>query len=90
MTECVDVPSLFFSFFIFLEPCKLSFYDMEANNLRLKYEFDNRPFILHGEYIEFLCTRDSYLAQRSTLGSEMRVQCNRGQLRYPRCIQRQR
>ncbi|XP_004610062.2 coagulation factor XIII B chain [Sorex araneus] len=73
-----------------LEPCRLSFHDMEANNLILKYHFDNRPFILHGEYIEFLCRRDSYLAQRSTLRSEMRVQCNRGQLRYPRCIQRQR
>lgn len=69
-----------------LEPCTLSFVEMEKNNLRLKWNFDNRPYIFHGEYIEFLCQRDSYMAQRS----ELRVQCERGQLKYPRCIQRQR
>lgn len=70
-----------------LEPCILSVVEMEQNNLILKWNFDNRPYILHGEYIEFLCMRNSYIAQKSTLGSELRVQCERGILKYPTCIQ---
>ncbi|XP_075397974.1 coagulation factor XIII B chain [Tenrec ecaudatus] len=73
-----------------LQPCTLSFVDMENNNLRLKWDFDNRPYILHGEYIEFLCRRDTYLAESSITGSELRVQCERGQLKYPWCIPRER
>ncbi|XP_008590154.1 PREDICTED: coagulation factor XIII B chain, partial [Galeopterus variegatus] len=73
-----------------LEPCMLSFAEMEKNNLLLKWNFDNRPHIFHGEYIEFLCKRDTYMTESSVLGSELRVQCDRGQLKYPRCIQRER
>ncbi|XP_048213006.1 coagulation factor XIII B chain-like [Perognathus longimembris pacificus] len=73
-----------------LEPCTLSFDEMEKNNLLLKWDFDNRPFIFHGEYIEFLCRRDTFIAQASVIGSEVRVQCTRGQLRYPRCVERER
>ncbi|XP_007939370.1 coagulation factor XIII B chain [Orycteropus afer afer] len=74
-----------------LEPCTLSFIAMEKNNLLLKWNFDNRPYILHGEYIEFLCRTDTYLTvSPSIMGSELRVQCDRGQLKYPRCVQRER
>ncbi|XP_045154108.1 coagulation factor XIII B chain [Echinops telfairi] len=73
-----------------LEPCTLSFVAMENNNLRLKWDFDNRPYILHGEYIEFLCRRDTYLAESSITGSELRVRCERGQLKYPWCAPRER
>ncbi|XP_073904829.1 coagulation factor XIII B chain isoform X2 [Castor canadensis] len=73
-----------------LEPCTLSFAEMEKNNLLLKWDFDNRPYIFHGEYIEFLCRRDTYIRDSSIMGSELRVQCDRGQLKYPRCIQRER
>ncbi|XP_077013419.1 coagulation factor XIII B chain isoform X1 [Tamandua tetradactyla] len=73
-----------------LEPCSLSFAEMENNNLLLRWTFDNRPHILHGEHIEFLCKRDTYIAGSSDLGSELRVRCDRGQLKYPRCIQRER
>nr|XP_019606501.1 PREDICTED: coagulation factor XIII B chain [Rhinolophus sinicus] len=73
-----------------LEPCTLSSVEMENNNLLLKWDFDNRPYIFHGDYIEFLCRRDTYVAQLSTIGSELRVRCDRGQIKYPRCIQRQR
>nr|XP_017530913.1 coagulation factor XIII B chain [Manis javanica] len=69
-----------------LEPCTLSFIEMEKNNLLLKWNFDNRPSIFHGEYVEFLCRRDTYIAE-SSIGSEVRVQCDRGQLKYPRCVQ---
>ncbi|KAM6218224.1 coagulation factor XIII B chain [Rhynchocyon petersi] len=68
-----------------LEPCTLSFDEMEKNNLRLKWEFDNRPYIFHGEYIAFLCQKDTYPPVSSVIGSELRVQCNKGQLKYPRC-----
>ncbi|KAM4860494.1 coagulation factor XIII B chain-like isoform 2-T2 [Thomomys bottae] len=73
-----------------LEPCTLSFDEMEKNNLVLKWNFDNRPFIFHGEYIEFLCMRDTFIAQSSVIGSEVRVQCDRGQLKYPTCVERER
>lgn len=76
-------------FLFFSEPCTLSFDTMESNNLLLKWSFDNRPYILHGEYIEFLCKRDTYI-EFPIIGSELRVQCDRGQLKYPRCIQRER
>ncbi|XP_006892166.1 PREDICTED: coagulation factor XIII B chain [Elephantulus edwardii] len=69
-----------------LEPCTLSFAEMTKNNLILKWEFDNRPYIFHGEYIEFLCQGNTYLAVLS--GSELRVQCSNGQFKYPRCIPR--
>ncbi|XP_008507404.2 coagulation factor XIII B chain isoform X1 [Equus przewalskii] len=73
-----------------LEPCTLSFAEMEENNLLLKWDFDNRPYILHGEYIEFLCKRDTYIVQVSVIRSELRVLCDRGQLTYPRCVQIER
>ncbi|XP_054432422.1 coagulation factor XIII B chain isoform X2 [Pteronotus mesoamericanus] len=34
-----------------LEPCRLSFIEMENNNLLLKWKFDNRPFIFHGDML---------------------------------------
>ncbi|XP_063095969.1 coagulation factor XIII B chain [Cavia porcellus] len=73
-----------------LEPCTLSSDEMQKNNLLLKWHFDNRPYILHGEYVEFLCSRDTYTVNSSTFGSELRVQCDRGQLKYPTCISRER
>ncbi|XP_015442945.1 coagulation factor XIII B chain isoform X1 [Pteropus alecto] len=73
-----------------LEPCTLSFVEMENNNLLLKWNFDNRPYILHGEYIHFLCKRDTYIIELSIIRSESTVQCDRGQLKYPKCIPRER
>nr|XP_012599838.1 coagulation factor XIII B chain isoform X4 [Microcebus murinus] len=73
-----------------LEPCTLSSVEMEKNNLLLKWEFDNRPHIFHGEYIEFLCKRDTYRAMPHIIESELRVQCERGQLKYPSCVPRDR
>uniref|UniRef100_A0A2K5IAX4 Sushi domain-containing protein n=1 Tax=Colobus angolensis palliatus TaxID=336983 RepID=A0A2K5IAX4_COLAP len=72
------------------EPCTLSFAEMEKNNLLLKWDFDNRPHILHGEYVEFICRGDTYPAELYITGSILRMQCDRGQLKYPRCIPRQR
>ncbi|XP_007481070.2 coagulation factor XIII B chain isoform X2 [Monodelphis domestica] len=72
-----------------LEPCTLSSTEMENNNLHLKWSFDNRPYFFHGEYIEFLCKRNSFLAASFT-EFDLRVQCHRGQLKYPQCIERSR
>uniref|UniRef100_A0A8C8YLZ1 Coagulation factor XIII B chain n=1 Tax=Prolemur simus TaxID=1328070 RepID=A0A8C8YLZ1_PROSS len=73
-----------------LEPCTLSSVEMEKNNLLLKWDFDNRPHILHGEYVEFLCKRDTYIEIPYIMESELRVQCDRGQLKYPQCVPRER
>lgn len=73
-----------------LEPCVLSPAEMDKNNLLLKWSFDNRPYIFHGEYVHFLCRRDTYMAELSPVGIELPVRCDRGQLRYPRCVQRRR
>lgn len=73
-----------------LEPCPLSFVEMDKNYLQLKWNFDNRPLILHGEYIEFMCKRDAYINETSISVSELRVQCDRGRLKYPKCTQRER
>ncbi|XP_005375172.1 PREDICTED: coagulation factor XIII B chain isoform X2 [Chinchilla lanigera] len=73
-----------------LEPCTLSSDEMQKNNLLLKWYFDNRPHILHGEYIEFLCSGDTYIVESSIIGLELRVQCDRGRLKYPTCIPRER
>lgn len=45
-----------------VEPCTLSCVEMEKNNLQLKWDFDNRPYIFHGEYTEFLCRRETSVA----------------------------
>ncbi|EDM09620.1 coagulation factor XIII, beta subunit (predicted) [Rattus norvegicus] len=73
-----------------LEPCTLSFVEMDKNYLQLKWNFDNRPLILHGEYIEFICKGDAYMTETSIPESELRVQCDGGILKYPKCTPRER
>ncbi|XP_012872748.1 PREDICTED: coagulation factor XIII B chain-like [Dipodomys ordii] len=72
-----------------LEPCTLSHHEMEKNNLHLKWHFDDRPFILHGEYVEFHCKRDTFLVESSVIRDEVRVKCDKGYLKYPRCVERE-
>ncbi|CAK6442301.1 unnamed protein product [Pipistrellus nathusii] len=73
-----------------LEPCKLSLDEMDRNNLLLKWRFDNRLLVLHGEYVEFVCRRNSYLTEVSEFAVELRVPCDSGRLTYPRCVPRRR
>ncbi|KAM7050350.1 coagulation factor XIII B chain isoform 1-T1 [Molossus nigricans] len=73
-----------------LEPCILSWAEMQQNNLLLKWTFDNRPFIFHGDYIHFLCVRDTYMMDSSVIKTELRVPCDKGKLKYPKCVPRQR
>ncbi|XP_053098967.1 coagulation factor XIII B chain-like isoform X2 [Hemicordylus capensis] len=67
-----------------IEPCILSEEEMVKNNLALKWNFDNRSFV-HGEFVEFRCKAYPF---RTTSGSssDLRVQCQNGQLLYPECI----
>ncbi|XP_019386245.1 PREDICTED: coagulation factor XIII B chain-like isoform X2 [Crocodylus porosus] len=74
---------------ICFEPCTLSHNIMDKNNLILRWSFDNRLYYIHGEYVEFHC-KENHLRAPSTSMSDFRVQCNRGQLAYPRCIEIER
>ncbi|XP_019357577.1 PREDICTED: coagulation factor XIII B chain isoform X2 [Gavialis gangeticus] len=74
---------------ICFEPCTLSHNIMDKNNLILRWSFDNRLHYIHGEYVEFHC-KENHLQAPSTSMSDFRVQCNRGQLAYPRCIEIER
>ena len=82
--RCVNIV-IFLISYVCPEPCTLSFVEMDKNYLQLKWNFDNRPLILHGEYIEFMCKRDAYISETSIAGSVLRVQCDRGRLKYPKC-----
>ncbi|XP_020671579.3 coagulation factor XIII B chain isoform X2 [Pogona vitticeps] len=69
-----------------IEPCTLSQAEMANNNLNLKWSFDNRPYFLHGEFVEFVC-KAYYMSPPSSSLSDFRVRCQHGQLLYPHCIE---
>ncbi|ELK24908.1 Coagulation factor XIII B chain [Myotis davidii] len=73
-----------------LEPCNLSLEEMDRNNLLLKWHYDNRGLILHGEYTEFVCKINHYMTEVSAFATELRVMCDRGKLKYPRCVSRRK
>ncbi|XP_029474690.1 coagulation factor XIII B chain-like isoform X2 [Rhinatrema bivittatum] len=62
-----------------IEPCILSQEEMVNNKIELKWTYDNRLYFYHGDYIEFRC-KFGY-----NVVSELRPQCNLGQLKYPKC-----
>ncbi|XP_060630538.2 coagulation factor XIII B chain [Anolis sagrei] len=68
-----------------IEPCTLSNEEMANHNLDLRWSFDNRPYFLHGEFVEFICKR-FHLRSPSTSEADFRVKCQNGQLLYPHCI----
>ncbi|XP_048351877.1 coagulation factor XIII B chain-like [Sphaerodactylus townsendi] len=69
-----------------IEPCSLSKDEMLENNLDLLWSFDNRPYFLHGEFVQFVCKPRYYSPSNSP--SDFRVKCWNGQLSYPVCIAR--
>ncbi|XP_077188840.1 coagulation factor XIII B chain isoform X2 [Paroedura picta] len=69
-----------------IEPCTLSKNEMAEKNLDLVWSFDNRPYFLHGEFIQFIC-KPGYFSPSNT-PSDFRVKCWNGQLLYPVCIAR--
>ncbi|KAL8178195.1 UNVERIFIED_CONTAM: hypothetical protein K2H54_035571 [Gekko kuhli] len=69
-----------------IEPCTLSKDEMEEKNLDLVWSFDNRPYYLHGEFIQFICKPGYFSPSNSP--SDFRAKCWNGQLSYPVCIVR--
>ncbi|XP_054836323.1 coagulation factor XIII B chain-like [Eublepharis macularius] len=69
-----------------IEPCTLSWDEMAEKNLELVWSFDNRPYFLHGEFIQFKCKPRYFSPSNSQ--SDFRVKCWNGHLSYPVCIER--
>lgn len=59
--------------------------DMSRNNLEMKWNYEGK--ILHGDLIDFVC-KQGYDLSPSTAPSELSVQCNRGEVKYPSCIRK--
>lgn len=70
--------------FYFLEPCILNVTDMDSNNLTLKWRREELIF-LHGDLIEFEC-KQGYGFLQTAIPSPGRTQCDRGRLKFPKCV----
>ncbi|XP_029889353.1 coagulation factor XIII B chain-like isoform X2 [Aquila chrysaetos chrysaetos] len=69
-----------------IEPCTLSKNEMEKNNVLLQGFYENQIYFYHGDYVGFYCKQNHFEAESGT--TLFQVQCKRGQLTYPRCVER--
>ncbi|NWT33616.1 F13B factor, partial [Cardinalis cardinalis] len=69
-----------------IEPCTLSKTEMEKNNLLLQAFYADQVYFYHGDYVGFYCKQNHFGAVSGT--TLFQVQCERGQLAYPRCVER--
>ncbi|XP_030311185.1 coagulation factor XIII B chain isoform X3 [Calypte anna] len=69
-----------------IEPCTLSEKEMETNNVLLQGFYENQVYFYHGDYVGFYCKPNHFGAESGT--TLFQVQCRRGQLMYPRCVER--
>ncbi|KAM9378979.1 coagulation factor XIII B chain-like [Phaethornis superciliosus] len=69
-----------------VEPCTLSEKEMETNNVLLQGFYENQVYFYHGDYVGFYCKPNHFGAESGT--TLFQVQCRRGQLMYPRCVER--
>ncbi|KAF1414393.1 Coagulation factor XIII B chain, partial [Spheniscus humboldti] len=69
-----------------IEPCILSKNEMEKNNVLLQVFYENQVYFYHGDYVGFYCKQNHSGAESGT--TLFQVQCKRGQLMYPRCVER--
>ncbi|NXA80565.1 F13B factor, partial [Thryothorus ludovicianus] len=69
-----------------IEPCILSKTEMEKNNLLLQAFYADQVYFYHGDYVGFYCKQNHFGAESGT--TLFQVQCKRGQLAYPRCVER--
>ncbi|NXO14866.1 F13B factor, partial [Oriolus oriolus] len=69
-----------------IEPCTLSKNEMEKNNVLLQAFYADQVYFYHGDYVGFYCKQNHFGAEPGT--TLFQVQCNRGQLAYPRCVER--
>lgn len=71
--------------FCFSEPCTIDVDHMNRNNIQMKWKYEGK--VLHGDLIDFVCKQGYDLSPTTPL-SEVSVQCNRGDVRYPMCVRR--
>uniref|UniRef100_A0A8V5G969 Uncharacterized protein n=1 Tax=Melopsittacus undulatus TaxID=13146 RepID=A0A8V5G969_MELUD len=71
-----------------IEPCILSKSEMEKNNVLLQGFYENQVYFYHGDYVGFYCKQNHFGAESGT--TLFQVQCKRGQLMYPRCVEREK
>ncbi|NWR48038.1 F13B factor, partial [Regulus satrapa] len=69
-----------------IEPCTLSKAEMEKNNVLLQAFYADEVYFYHGDYVGFYCKENHFGAESGT--TLFQVQCKRGQLAYPRCVER--
>ncbi|XP_021380739.1 coagulation factor XIII B chain-like [Lonchura striata] len=69
-----------------IEPCTLSKTEMEKNNVLLQAFYADQDYFYHGDYVGFYCKQNHFGAESGT--TLFQVQCKRGQLAYPRCVER--
>ncbi|NXE24840.1 F13B factor, partial [Ardeotis kori] len=69
-----------------IEPCTLSKNEMEKSNVLLQWYYENQVYFYHGDYVGFYCKPNHFGAESGT--TLFQVQCKRGQLTYPRCVER--
>ncbi|KAM4642762.1 coagulation factor XIII B chain-like isoform 2-T2 [Discoglossus pictus] len=65
-----------------LEPCTVAERELRINNIKLKWSEVKKLYSAHGDAVEFLCL-PGFKPQQS---ANLRVQCKRGKLDYPRCF----
>ncbi|XP_071292116.1 coagulation factor XIII B chain-like [Agelaius tricolor] len=70
-----------------IEPCTLSKTEMEKNNVLLQAFYADQVYFYHGDYVGFYCKQNHFGAESGT--TLFQVQCERGQLAYPRCVERE-
>ncbi|XP_073449025.1 coagulation factor XIII B chain isoform X1 [Aquarana catesbeiana] len=73
---------------ICIEPCILSREEMSKNYIHLKWTLYS-DYILHREFVDFLCMA-GYENYETTLAFALRSECRYGQLKYPKCVSRNR
>ncbi|XP_052523034.1 coagulation factor XIII B chain-like isoform X1 [Tympanuchus pallidicinctus] len=69
-----------------IEPCTLSKNEMEKNNVLLESFYESQVYFYHGDYVGFYCRQNHVGAESGA--TLFQVQCKRGQLAYPRCVER--
>ncbi|XP_023787635.1 coagulation factor XIII B chain-like isoform X1 [Cyanistes caeruleus] len=69
-----------------IEPCILSKTEMEKNNVLLQAFYADQVYFYHGDYVGFYCKQNHFGAESGT--TLFQVQCKRGKLAYPRCVER--
>ncbi|NXB80564.1 F13B factor, partial [Donacobius atricapilla] len=69
-----------------IEPCTLSKTEMEEKNVLLQVFYADQVYFYHGDYVGFYCKQNHFGAESGT--TLFQVQCKRGELEYPRCVER--